>query len=64
MVDQLSIAKATGSLKALRGTPVWELYLRGREAQATIESELAKTLSAEGNGREGVIAQWMQIASD
>jgi hypothetical protein len=64
MVDQLSIAKATGSLKALWGTPVWELYLRGREAQAAIESGLAKTLSDEGSGRERVLAQWMQTVPD
>ena len=60
MVDQLSLAKAMGSLHTLRGTSIWELYLQGREAQKAIESELAKALTAEGRGREQVIARWMQ----
>ena len=64
MVDQLSMAKATGALSALHGTPTWELYLQGREAQAAIESELAKKLSADGNGREQVLAQWMKSVTD
>jgi len=64
MVDSLSLAKAMGTLNTFHGTPAWELYLRGREAQAAIESELAKTLSSEGTGRERVLAQWMQPATD
>jgi hypothetical protein len=60
MVDQLSMAKALGTLNTLRGTSIWELYLRGREAQAAIESRLAKTVAAEGKGREQVLARWMQ----
>jgi hypothetical protein len=60
MVDRLSLAKAMGALSTLHGTPIWELYLRGREAQVAIESELAKTLAAEGNGREQVLAPWMR----
>ena len=47
-------------LSTLHGTPIWELYVQGREAQAAIEAELAKTLAAEGNGRAQVLAQWMQ----
>lgn len=62
MVDRLSLAKATGALSTLHGTPLWELYLEGREAQADIESRIAKTLAAEGNGRERVLARWMQKA--
>lgn len=60
MVDALSVAKATGTLSKYQGTPVWELYQRGREAQAAIESEVAKTMITEGKGREKVLAPWMQ----
>jgi hypothetical protein len=60
MVDRLSIAKAMGTLCEYEGTPVWELYLQGRQAQLAIEKKLADALSAEGKGREQVIAQWMQ----
>jgi hypothetical protein len=63
MVDLLSLAKATGALNKLHGTPVWELYLRGREAQATVETKLAKTLAAAGSGRDRTIARWMQNVS-
>jgi hypothetical protein len=60
MVDLLSLAKATGALSTFHGTAVWELYQQGQEAQAAIESLLADTLAAEGNGREKVLAPWMQ----
>ena len=60
MVDRLSLAKAKGEVNTLKGSPIWELYLRGREAQAAIETELAKKLGVEGNGREQVLARWMQ----
>jgi|WetSurMetagenome_2_1015567.scaffolds.fasta_scaffold61712_1 hypothetical protein len=60
MVDQLSLAKAMGSLSTLHGTSIWELYQQGRAAQAATESNLAKTLTAEGRGREKVLARWMQ----
>jgi len=60
MVDQLSLAKAMGELHTLKGTPIWELYLQGREAQVAMETELAKKLAVEGNGREQVLARWMQ----
>ena len=63
MVDQLSMAKALGTLNTLRGSSIWELYLRGREAQAAIESRLAKTVAAESEGREQVLARWMQAAT-
>jgi len=63
MVDKLSLARAMGTMNALHGTPVWELYLRGREAQAAIESELARAVAAEGHGRERVLAGWMQTAA-
>lgn len=64
MVDQLSLAKAMGRLATLYETPIWELYLRGREAQAAIESELLETLATEGNGRGRVIVPWMQPVVD
>jgi hypothetical protein len=64
MVDQLSLARAMGKLDTLYGTSIWELYLRGREAQAATESELLKTLATEGNGRGRVIAPWMQLVTD
>lgn len=63
MVDRLSLAKAMGALDKFHGTPVWELYRGGREAQAMIEAELAKRIAAEGNGREYVLAPWMQTAT-
>jgi hypothetical protein len=60
MVDRLSLARATGTLGAYHGTSIWELYLEGREAQVKIESEIARNLSEDGNGRERVLARWMQ----
>jgi hypothetical protein len=63
MVDTLSLAKAMGTLSRYHGTPVWKLYLRGREAQEAIEREVAKTMAAEGKGRERVLAPWMQSVS-
>jgi hypothetical protein len=60
MLDRLSLAKAMGELSTLHGTPIWELYLRGREAQTAIETELVKPLATEGNGREWILAYWMQ----
>ena len=60
MIDQLSMAKAMGQLEAFWGTPIWDLYLNGRAAQIAIESELAKTLVAEGKGRDHVLGHWMQ----
>lgn len=64
MVDHLPMARAMGKLEALKGTPIWELYLRGREAQAAIETELVKTVTAEGNGRAQVIVRWIQSVTD
>jgi hypothetical protein len=63
MVDNLSLAKSMGVLNTFHGTPAWELYLRGRDAQVAIESELAKILADEGNGRERVLARWMQTVT-
>ena len=60
MLDRLSLAKAQGSLSTLHGTPLWELYLHGRETQTAIETELLKTLAVEGSGRERVLARWLQ----
>lgn len=60
MVDRLSLAKAAGELHTLQGTPLWELYLQGRKDQIAIESGLTRKLSAEGKGRDRVLARWMQ----
>lgn len=60
MVNQLSLARATENLEGFHSSAVWELYLRGRSAQRDIETELAQTLAKEGNGRETVLAHWMQ----
>ena len=60
MVNQLSLARAAGNLDSFHSSAVWELYLRGRSAQRDIETELAQTLAKEGNGREMVLANWMQ----
>ncbi len=60
MVDRLSLARAMGELDTLKGTPLWELYLRGRGRQAALETELAGRLAVEGNGRERVLARWLQ----
>lgn len=59
MVDQLSLAKSTDSLNTLRETPLWDLYLRGRDTQVAIESALQQKLAAEGGGREQVLGRWM-----
>ena len=63
MMDRLSLARAMGAQSTLHGTPIWELYRQGREAQAAIETGLAGTLAAEGNGRERVLAPWMHAAT-
>lgn len=63
MVDRLSLSKAMGTLSTFHGTQIWELYERGREAQAIIESELAETLASEGEGRARVISPWIQTVT-
>ena len=60
MVDQLSMARALGTLNTVQGTSIWELYLRGREGQAALEARLAKTAADEGKGRVQVLEPWMQ----
>ena len=60
MVDCLSLAKAAGELCTFEDTPIWKLYLEGRESQIAIETELAKKLMAEGRGRERILTCWMQ----
>jgi hypothetical protein len=60
MMDQLSLARAMSELETLQATPIWRLYLQGQAAQLAIEARLHKTLSAENNGREHVVANWMQ----
>lgn len=63
MVDRLSLAKAKGELDRLLGTPIWELYLRGLDAQRAIERGLSKALAEQGAGREQVLAPWMQTGA-
>ena len=63
MVDKLSLAKAMGKLSSFKAIPIWQLYLQGREEQIAIEASLAETLSAEGSGRDQVLAHWMQSAT-
>ncbi|NUP05384.1 MAG: hypothetical protein HOW73_04915 [Polyangiaceae bacterium] len=58
MVDTLSLAKARGQLELVRQSPAWELYLKGREAQRTIEARLLAALRAEGGGRDRVVERW------
>lgn len=60
MVDQLSLAKAAGTLTMFHGTPVWELYERGRDTQIAIETKLVENLVAQKSGREQVLARWLQ----
>ncbi len=62
MVDRLSLAKATGELNTLKETLLWGRYLRGREAQTALETELARKLVFEGSGREQVLERWMKSA--
>lgn len=62
MVDRLSMARAAGTLSSLHGTPEWELYLKGREAQVSIESKIARSLAEQGGGRERLLARWMQAS--
>ena len=64
MVDRLSLAKAMGKLSTFYGTPVWNLYLEGQGAQIAIETELAKILTMEGHGRERILTNWMQCATE
>jgi len=63
MVDKLSLAKAMGRLDDYHGSPLWDLYLQGRDAQIGIELDLANKLIVEGKGREHVLAEWMQSIS-
>lgn len=63
MVDRLSLAKAMGTLRTFHGTPLWELYLHGREAQESIESRLVQALGASGSDRIKVVAPWMQTTT-
>lgn len=56
MVDRLSMAKATGTLSKFHNTPLWDLYLKGRDAQSAIESGVAKSLG----GRAHILEPWMQ----
>jgi hypothetical protein len=58
MVDVLSMAQARGELESLRGSPMWRLYLQGREAQVAHESALLAALASEGHRRDRIVAPW------
>ena len=60
MVEQLSLARAMGTLAEFCETPTWELFIEGQKAQAAIEAKLIRELRSEGNGRELILACWMQ----
>ena len=64
MLDNLSLAKAMGELSAFQGTPLWDRYLWGRDAQIVIESELAREIAEKGNGRARVLEPWMQRVTE
>jgi hypothetical protein len=63
MVDRLSVARAAGELSPLYDTPIWQLYLQGRNAQERMETELKNTLAAEGTTRASVLLPWMLSAT-
>jgi len=58
MVDQLSLAKATGNLGSFYGTSLWERYLSGEKAQQAFQTKLMKKLAQEKQGREHVLARF------
>lgn len=60
MIDQLSLAKARGTLEQWRGSGLWELYQQGRADQLSIESNLVQGFAADGGLRQRVLAPWMQ----
>jgi hypothetical protein len=61
MVDELSLAKAMGELEAFRGTPAWEDYILGRDAQVAIEAKLTASVAVGGTGRARVLAPWLRM---
>ncbi|MGA9362877.1 MAG: hypothetical protein WBW16_00730 [Bacteroidota bacterium] len=63
MVDRLSFARAMRELDTMKGTPIWEMYMKGQEAQAAIETQLTRNLAAEGNRRDRILVRWIQSAS-
>lgn len=63
MVDQLSLAKAAGTLGDFRGSALWDLYLRGRRAQLAIESALVSNQAQTEEKRGQVLSYWMQPAT-
>ena len=60
MVDELSVARAKGTLGLLHDSPLWKLYLKGRKAQADLECKVVKPLAEEGSERARLLAEWMQ----
>jgi len=59
VVGVLSMAKARGELDSLRGSSAWQLYERGRRAQAEHDAALLEALAADDGGRERIVAQWV-----
>lgn len=63
MVDTLSMAQAQGRLEAMAHSPEWAMFEAGYREQRAIEARLQDELTAEGQGRDAVLAQWM-LATD
>lgn len=63
MLDELSLARATGQLDSARGGEAWALYERGRAAQRAIEEALHAELTRSSPGRERVLARWLSFKS-
>ncbi len=60
MVDRLSLAEARGALAAERGSEAWATYEEGLAAQRAIEAQLMAAMQAAGEGRDRVVAPWLQ----
>jgi len=59
MVNELSLARAEGTLDRHRGSDSWDLYLSGRQAQRAIEQGILTRLDEQGAERHAIIAPWL-----
>jgi hypothetical protein len=64
MIDQLSMAKAMGRLDSFHGSPLWELYIHGRDVQIAIESKLMNTCAKNDARRACILSEWIQTIKD
>jgi hypothetical protein len=64
MVDRLSMAKAMGRLDSFHKSSLWELYIRGRDAQIAIESKLMTASRKNQDGRACILNDWIQTIKD